>query len=56
MIKNMNQLAVIIADKEGLRESVSIAQIKEILKLVAIEVTLDTGALVTLLKNGIKNI
>jgi hypothetical protein len=33
MSMNMNDMAILIADKEGLRESLSIAQIKEVLRI-----------------------
>tara|TARA_R110002020_G_scaffold14326_1_gene50955 strand:+ start:199 stop:366 length:168 start_codon:yes stop_codon:yes gene_type:complete len=51
---NLNTLAQVIAKKETGKTEVSIAQIKEILKLVADEMARDPNVIANLYNSGIK--
>lgn len=54
--RNLNELAKELAYEEGLNEQVSIAQIKELLKLVSIKMVEDIGVVEALIANGRKHL
>ena len=51
-VKNMNELAQLLCYGEGKKEQVNIAQMKEILKLLSVQLYVDADILMLLLKNG----
>lgn len=51
---NMNQIAVYVAQREGGKKQISIAQVKEVLKIVCKLIATNPVALAAMLKNGAK--
>lgn len=51
---DMNDLAQCITDAEGKRIQVNIAQIKEILSIIAMYTYVDSGIVAMLIQNGAK--
>lgn len=51
-MKNMNELAIAVTLDEGHKVSLSIAQVKEVLRIVSIRLVLDPMVGTLLVKNG----
>lgn len=53
---NINEIAKLVSKKEGLKKSISIAQIKEVIGIVAELIVKDPIALASLLQLGAKRV
>lgn len=52
---NLNELAAVIAEKEVGKKQVSIGQIKEIVKILSMEMYLNPELIAMMIKNGKRN-
>ncbi len=52
---NMNDLALLLTEEEGGAVDLSIAQVKEVLKLISIACAKDPEVISILIKNGVKH-
>jgi len=53
-MKNMNELALKVTRAEGKKKSISIAQVKEVLKIVSKLCAKNSGVVALLIRNGQK--